>query len=302
MALAKTQVQFLKRLLPPSRQKPSDEGNLQQEVVFMYNLNEFEKSKLGEDILIGKRIDGSMFWLKKSDVPNEDKCEIIEGGPIRIDKEIKTTFFGFPIADPKTLYSLESEFYNHKGAAYDYTDTEFFVHLSHCQLRTSGGEYKNNFNANLYHHKLKSGYILDSDTFVLFDQNTSEPFWMKYTTYSQNDFYTDRFGWFKALKRCFPDISDDKLYSDIVENEFVKESYGDVWIEKNSDVLILGPVKFETPDLFDEYHCEHLSELNKSLPFWNETKYWLETEPQLKINPVNSKMFFLRGLCRLISD
>lgn len=270
------------------------------------NVEKFKKSFIGNDLKIGTRPDGTMFWLRNTSKNSSDEKDFIalEGGSAWVDKKTDTTILSFPTKNHVVIEEMKDEFNGNPGMTLDYTGSEYYVQLSECELNKpltvgrlghigSGGHYKD--------RKLEgTGYIIDEDTFVRKNPDDGKLFFVKYSDFTQEDYAQDRFGWISALKRLCPDKSDEELLQRLQE-DFIKESYGDIWIDEENGVLVLGPVVEQPPENLDEYHGEHISKLHDSLPLWEKTKYWIEVNPSLKRTPVNGKMFYWWGCLRMCS-
>lgn len=267
----------------------------------------FEKSCIGNDLKIGTRPDGSMFWLKtdgKKLSKGEDYA-FLEGGTAWIDKKTDTTILSYPTNNSESFKKMKKEFCEQSGWALAYTGSEYYAILSECELNvpTIIGDHGPLGTDDYYKDSEyeDTGYILGENTFVLKNSNDGKLFYLQYSDYSKDDFYKDRFGWINALKRLFPDKSDEELFERLYV-DFMKESYGDLWIDEENSVLVLGPIVEQPPEILDEYLGEHISKLYNSLPLWDKTKYWTEIDPNLKRTPVSGKMFYLWGCFKLCGN
>ena len=74
---------------------------------------------------------------------------------------------------------------------------------------------------------------------------------LKFSEFNKTDFEVDRFGWVKAARKFFSISSDEDLLTELKGRW--KESYGDAWIDKKKEVLVLGPAQDQTIEVSDNY-------------------------------------------------
>lgn len=254
----------------------------------MANKNtKFERYFIGEDLRIGKRPDGSMFWLLTGDhePPQARDITVIEGGSAWVDEKSKTTIFSFPTKDPKILSSLQAEYLKIKESVREYSDSEYFVHLSECELREPVKNDQRDLaqiNGDTDEKPDKnSGYVLDDYTFVRESDDNEGLNYVQYSGYTKEDFDEDRLGWIKVLRRLYPNRNDNELLQGL-KKYFVKESRGEAWVDNENGVLVLNPVELQPPENADEYFLKHLKFRRDSYPVWNQTKYWIHAETKLE--------------------
>ena len=261
----------------------------------------FDIGVLEENLLIGKREDETLFWLKTEGenhgitVEGKD-VNAVEGGYAWVDKDADTLVIGYPTKDPDALLRLKAEFVEHGDSIEDFTGSVYFVQLSECGLnvpwtedhpvlmeyteRTDPGRMK------------KDCWMLDDLTFVRQDSESGELLYIKYSEYTEKEFYEDRFGWVNALRRYHSDMP-DKILLDELKNGFVKESHGVAWIDKENDVLVLGPAHDIRPEMRDNFHWDGLFESHNTFSVWDQTVHWVEADSKMKRVPVNWQIHHL---------
>lgn len=260
---------------------------------------------LGEKLLIGYRDDHTLFWLRNDKDywdPKTDELKVLDAGKAWIDKKSDTTILDFPITDDDEIHRLKNEYIkrNSNDWILHYRETDYYVQLTECSRfnpmknRTQSKYYSY---ANIDHdYELPAymeGYILDEDIFLRKNNQTGDLYYIKFTEFSKNDIENDRFGWVKAAREFFSISSDEELLSEL--ECYRKESYGNAWIDEKNDVVVLGPVYEQKPEILDNYFADRICTYSSIYSEWNKTKSWTDVESGLKSNPFNWKVeyFFL---------
>ena len=219
--------------------------------------------RLGERILIGYRDDDTIFWIKTDEDywnTGKNNLNVLEAGKAWIDKKSDTTILDFPTTDGYELQKISNDFLGGSDWLTPYKETDYYVNLMEC-LRSIPEkpddppcEWIDPY-YELPEHI--DGYILDKNTFLRRNNETGKLYYIKVTEFSENDIENDRFGWVKAARKFLSVASDEELLSDL--KGFMKESYGDAWIDENNDVVVLGPVHEQEPEIIDNFYVDRLS-------------------------------------------
>lgn len=250
---------------------------------------------LGENTLIGYRDDHTLFWLRTDQnywKPDKGEFNVLEAGEAWINEKTNTTILDFPILDEVEINNLKQEFVQGDDGLSHYGETDYYVQLTNC-LRNSPIKPENQSSKQIDHDydlpENMEGYVLNENTFLRKNIDTCELTYLKFTEFSMNDIENDSFGWIKAAREflSFPS-SDEELLTKL--NGFVKQSYGDAWIDENEDVVILGPVCNQEIDFLDHYFYESIDSYLGLYSEWNQTKSWIDIESGVHKNPVNFRL------------
>ena len=258
--------------------------------------NKISRYHLGEKLLIGYRDDQTLFWLRNDKdywTPKKGVLNVLEAGKAWIDEKSETTILDFPIAYESEILQLKNEFIHNSNLLTPYKESDYYVSLIECLPRSPKRPYdppcewidpEYDFPEHL------DGYVLDEDTFLRQNNETGELYYIKFTDFSENDFEDDRFGWIKAARKFFRFDSDEDLASEL--KCWKKESYGNAWIDKKNDVVVLGPVKDQMIEVLDNYYADRIFSYVGLSSEWNKTKFWTDIESGLKSNPFNWKVHY----------
>jgi len=256
--------------------------------------------RLGEKILIGYRNDDSLFWLRDENNnfnPEDDKLNVVEAGRAWVDEKSNTTVLDFPITDEEKVNQLANEFLRGNDCLNPYIESDYYVQLANCERRLPIQPEHQEIEYIDHDYDLPEdieGYILNEDTFVRKDTKTEKIFYVKFLKFTMNDFENDRFGWVKAARRYYSCTSDEELLSEL--EGFRKESYGEAWIDQENDVLVLGTVVEQEPEILDNYFADRIFTYLGTYSIWNQTRYWIDIESGTKNNPFDYKTRYFYAL------
>ena len=255
---------------------------------------------LGEKLLIGYRDDNTLFWLRTDKDywdPKSDALNVLEAGKAWIDEKSDTTILDFPITDGVEIQGLSKEFIQSSGRMSHYKESDYYVQLSECLRHRRINTEIETIDDVDHDYELPEhidGYILDEDTFLRRDNETRKLYYIKFTEFSENDIENDRFGWVKAAREFFSISSDEKLLSEL--KCFRKESYGDAWVDEKNDVVVLGPVYEQEPEVLDNYFADRVCSYLGLYSEWNQTQSWIDIESAIKSNPFNYRVNYFHLL------
>lgn len=264
---------------------------------------ETQKYRIGNNILIGRREDGSLFWLKIEDEKIRFAAEgyevtAVEGGKVIHDKGADTTILDYPTKDRDILSSIQNEYFESCDEISNYADTAYLIELSGCELhevtKNDCSEYEAYMKDNQHKlcHDENIGYVLDDVTFINVDQETGDLSYLQFSDFTDKACREDRFCWVEPHKRIIPEATDEEIFEQL-KIGFVQETYGKAWIDKENNVLVLGPAHDIRPEIIDNYFHDRLWEHYKVLPIWDRSKYWISAESKLERTDVFWKMNFL---------
>ena len=271
------------------------------------NKEQISRYHLGEKLLIGYRDDHTLFWLitdKDYWNPKTDQLKVLEGGIAWIDKKYDTTILDFPVLDNVEIHRLENEFIQSNDVISHYKESDYFVRLSECP-RFSPMKPKDDSIHFSYGHIGKDyklpehfeGYVLNEETFLRKDCKTGKLGYLKFSEFTVDDIINDRFGWIRAARQYFSISSDEYLIDDL--QWFLKESYGDAWINEQNDVIVLGPICGQRVEVADNYFTNRICTYLEHYSEWNQTKHWIDIESGLKRNPFDYRVnyFYMLEKC-----
>jgi len=268
------------------------------------NKKGIERYSLGKKILIGRRDNDTLFWLKTDKYyrnPKTDKLNVLEAGKAWIDEESNTLILDFPASDEAVIQKLAKEFLQGTDYIAYYGRTDYYVQLSECSRQRP--IKKNDEPAGYIDHDYVlaniEGYILNKDTFLRKNVETGELFYVKFTDYSMNDIENDKFGWIKSAKQFFSISSDEDLLYEL--GEFKNESCGNAWIDKKNDVVVLGPIYEQRPEASDTHFDNRIYSYLGLYSEWNQTQRWIDIESGMRSNPIDFKFRYFYMLYKCIN-